>query len=1431
MNNPSQPTRSPAERVGLEETFNRARDEFLAGLSEQDRLLYLPCASPTDFLSAVEKLKIITQSRDRRHQDRAKRWIGLISKLSVALKPYLDTIGVFVSSNPQYTALIWGSLRLILQLASNYTEFFDKLTQLLFSLSESFSQYQRILGIALDEKSTKLIEKYVAEIYLILLEIFHSAIRVFTTSDGKLKRTPVVIGQLMWKPFNVRFSDLVEKLEHRHSTLFDELAVTNLSNMLDERTNAEASRKEMSEEQKRNQEEREAAAAEREMAQRERMLADAERRNNLEARSQTSSKLDQLLGKRQYTEDEYRGKLLSAAHKGIQPPSYADARDRASSVRLDGTATWVFHTTSFKSWFGGPPSVALNTNGTFGSNVMWITGKPGAGKTVLAASIIEHLEGSCPQNDILYFFFQSQSSENSSSDAYRSVLAQLLQKSGHDLDLLYRFSFAIPKPDEKKDHSDVSGLSNDGQKKFTSTIIFELLRLCLRRGSILVLDGIDECRDLDVFILSLRRLLETHPHARVVLLSRINIARLKHTVQDQCHLEFPEINISTDIGQFLTEEIHELFEEGTLPGSIENTEALVRKLVRGADGMFLWARLMINLLRSPSMTPYQRLEVIERVSVPEGLEKLYERIFMYIASTGPRALNLASSCLAWLTKVAPPMSSFQLREALIIQGHLSSTATRDSIIEFEEAVIMTCAGLVIRAPAEHSESPTFLTLVHISIKEMVEELITNRIWIDQYLTHGLHCIITDCSAARLDLASCCLRKILNLDCHDFSEHEDRGIKPAKGFSAYASAYWLYYIKDAVCKCQPIPDMHPHVKSAAFRALSKLLALLSDLFEKPRTLSSWLYKFYSTSAAESSPLNHPPSTVLSSLANWITHVWAGNIVANDQLLHTLGMFDEELGSIIATWGNDLKARPHIVWDEMASFANSRLFFNSGTTRVTNQSPQIPETRNSQQKLVTLVSKTSQTGMMKGVLSLWTSLPIHDLSYHASLRRNLTLDLTDLCSGWIAEYELWQLVPEPKRISNVSLPINHHDVQLVLHNWLSAPFPDEMHIPLAISCDVQSFSVVHTVFSLASDGWVSRTVPETLRPSQSYLHWRMGALCQYYSKVEFGSNGNYVALAETSSAGLLECASGEQRISVYQYRASTAPVLDIELVGNLDISSGAQRIKDLLFHPFEEAMAVKIRSRMEDLAQGWETYIHLWHFRQEFPESLTSYQISEQWQKPRTLVFSSCGGYLAATSKTGECNVIPLLGIIPTPSILPISGQEHNDGRLALYGNVLPSWQTSQSGGLSGGLIINNTQTLGPHNVSQSGAVSVSLRGSDLMLSNGNPPASRDISLVTLPNSLGVGQTSQSVRLPQDSRQPIGISIDIEPRDIQVISSSIPAPMYVERDPRVVLMRNSGKMIGGSHVPPGGVSYNPSQLGRKRIMPDLESENVDHSKRRR
>jgi phosphatidylglycerophosphate synthase len=76
-----------------------------------------PCATSHDLLLAVGQLKVVaTNTKDgQRHRIKVNRRIGAISSLGKVLKPYLDTVGVFVSSNPQYAALAWGSLRLILQ--------------------------------------------------------------------------------------------------------------------------------------------------------------------------------------------------------------------------------------------------------------------------------------------------------------------------------------------------------------------------------------------------------------------------------------------------------------------------------------------------------------------------------------------------------------------------------------------------------------------------------------------------------------------------------------------------------------------------------------------------------------------------------------------------------------------------------------------------------------------------------------------------------------------------------------------------------------------------------------------------------------------------------------------------------------------------------------------------------------------------------------------------------------------------------------------------------------------------------------------------------------------------------------------------------------------------------------------------------------------
>jgi hypothetical protein len=47
----------------------------------------------------------------------------------------------------------------------------------------------------------------------------------------ELKRTPLVVGELLWKPFDIRFQDILERLKFHQSVLRDELKWAKLGNI------------------------------------------------------------------------------------------------------------------------------------------------------------------------------------------------------------------------------------------------------------------------------------------------------------------------------------------------------------------------------------------------------------------------------------------------------------------------------------------------------------------------------------------------------------------------------------------------------------------------------------------------------------------------------------------------------------------------------------------------------------------------------------------------------------------------------------------------------------------------------------------------------------------------------------------------------------------------------------------------------------------------------------------------------------------------------------------------------------------------------------------------------------------------------------------------------------------------------------------------
>ena len=82
----------------------------MSSLSPEDRVLYSPCATSQELLGSLGKLDSLQRGTTKK-----LKWLIVISKFSARLEPFLKVVDIFVSSDPEYAALCWGALRLVLQ--------------------------------------------------------------------------------------------------------------------------------------------------------------------------------------------------------------------------------------------------------------------------------------------------------------------------------------------------------------------------------------------------------------------------------------------------------------------------------------------------------------------------------------------------------------------------------------------------------------------------------------------------------------------------------------------------------------------------------------------------------------------------------------------------------------------------------------------------------------------------------------------------------------------------------------------------------------------------------------------------------------------------------------------------------------------------------------------------------------------------------------------------------------------------------------------------------------------------------------------------------------------------------------------------------------------------------------------------------------------
>ncbi|KAF9771535.1 hypothetical protein IL306_010824 [Fusarium sp. DS 682] len=192
-------------------------------------------------------------------------------------------------------------------------------------------------------------------------------------------------------------------------------------------------------------------------------------------------------------QEKARDDVLRWIRGGEKSDSFDADRDLETRnlCRTEGTCEWIFERQEFKDWRDARKN-----------SVLWYNGPPGSGKSVLASTVIKHLQKQ-PESEVVYFFYSFKSaSKKQETCGLRSIVLQLLRK----LDIAanpLRSEYVRAKNNGFHELS-----NNDGE------IMVRLLRILLNHSRFpqlyVVLDGLDECtaRDHDnVVFRSLQQLL------------------------------------------------------------------------------------------------------------------------------------------------------------------------------------------------------------------------------------------------------------------------------------------------------------------------------------------------------------------------------------------------------------------------------------------------------------------------------------------------------------------------------------------------------------------------------------------------------------------------------------------------------------------------------------------------------------------------------------------------------------------------------------------------------------------------------------------------------------------------------------------------------------------------------------------------------------
>jgi hypothetical protein len=189
-------------------------------LAIQRKLDKLPESEKNAFQTAsknIDERDLLARIREHdvqhAHESSFRPQAERLSKLLRVLDRFMGGVAIGIQANPELSAIIVGGIRIVIDLAIDYVEFFSKLTDMLCQFEDYLAP---LAGFAEAGEHSSIIVEALAGAYADILDFCNKVRNVFVSSDGKRKTWTSwrVFLRQQWEPFEIGFGPIRVNMQH-----------------------------------------------------------------------------------------------------------------------------------------------------------------------------------------------------------------------------------------------------------------------------------------------------------------------------------------------------------------------------------------------------------------------------------------------------------------------------------------------------------------------------------------------------------------------------------------------------------------------------------------------------------------------------------------------------------------------------------------------------------------------------------------------------------------------------------------------------------------------------------------------------------------------------------------------------------------------------------------------------------------------------------------------------------------------------------------------------------------------------------------------------------------------------------------------------------------------------------------------------------------